>query len=144
MTQDVHDTVAAQLRRTRQRYTTGRRVLVDLLLDVDRPLTIGELVDAGAPQSQSSLYRNLAVLEQCGVVHRIASVDDAARYELDEDLVGHHHHLVCRSCGRVDDVDLPATLEQALVRAVEDASAASAFTVEGHRVELVGVCPDCG
>lgn len=143
MNEDIHGTVAQQLRRGRQRYTRGRRDLVDLLAGLDRPVTIPELLDAGAGQSQSSLYRNLAILEQCGSVRRLPSVDDVARYELDEELTGHHHHLVCRLCGRVDDVELQASVERALRRAVEG-SGDDGFTIESHRVELVGVCPDCG
>ena len=49
------------------------------------------------------MYRNLVVLEQAGVVRRVTSTDDFARYELAEDLTEHHHHLICSSCGTVDD-----------------------------------------
>jgi Fur family ferric uptake transcriptional regulator len=143
MTDDVHATVHDQLRRTRQRYTRGRQQLVGLLLDVDRPMTIPELVGHGAEQSQSSLYRNLAVLEQCGVVRRISSVDDTARYELDEGLTEHHHHLVCADCGRVDDVTLPSEVERAMHQAVRHASADHGYEVTSHHLELVGTCPDC-
>ena len=48
VTSDVHATVDQQLRRTRQRYTGGRRQLVELLATADRPVTIPELVDLGA------------------------------------------------------------------------------------------------
>ena len=140
---DVHAIVDEQLRRTRQRYTLGRRQLVDLLMAADRPVTIPELMDLGAKQSQSSLYRNLAILEQCGAVHRLASTDDVARYELTEELSEHHHHLVCSSCGRIDDVILPAHIEAALARAAEEANAQRGFTVDSHRFELVGTCADC-
>lgn len=143
MANDLHATVREHLRRTRQRYTRGRAHLVEVLLEVGRPVTLPELVDAGASQSQSSLYRNLAVLEQCGVVRRLASVDDVARYELDEELTGHHHHLVCSSCGRVDDVTLSDELESSLDRAAERASDTHGFVLTTHRLELVGRCADC-
>ncbi len=144
MNDDVHETIAGRLRRTGQRYTRGRQVLVDLLVSTDRPLTIGELQAAGAPQSQSSLYRNLGVLESCDVVRRLTSVDDVARYELDEDLVGHHHHLVCAVCGRVEDVELPAAVEASLIAAGETARPQQGFRIESHRVEFVGTCRGCG
>lgn len=142
MEQDIHGTVAQHLRGRRQRYTRGRRDLVGLLAELDRPVTIPELIEAGASQSQSSLYRNLAVLEQCGSVRRLPSVDDVARYELAEELTGHHHHLVCRGCGRIDDIELPHAVERELLRAADD-STGHQFTVESHRVELVGLCDDC-
>jgi Fur family transcriptional regulator, ferric uptake regulator len=143
MSDEVHATVSQQLRRTRQRYTLGRRQLVDLLVGLDRPVTIPDLMAAGARQSQSSLYRNLAVLEQAGAVRRLTSVDDTARYELDEELTEHHHHLVCSTCGRIEDLILPSTIERAFAKAAEQARDQRAFDVDSHRMELVGTCSDC-
>jgi Fur family transcriptional regulator, ferric uptake regulator len=143
MTSDLHTTVAQQLRRTRQRYTLGRRQLVDLLAETGRPVTIPDLVESGAKQSQSSLYRNLAILEQCGAVRRLASTDDVARYELAEELSEHHHHLVCSVCGDIEDVTLPDEVEATLHDAAMDAGRGSDFSVETHRFELLGTCGAC-
>ena len=143
MSNDVHRIVDEQLRRTRQRYTRGRRALVASLLATGRPVTIGELVASGADQSQSSLYRNLAILEQCGAVHRMASTDDVARYELAEELSEHHHHVVCGLCGRIDDVTLPASIERALAEAAKEAGRQQDYTVDSHRLELLGTCATC-
>jgi Fe2+ or Zn2+ uptake regulation protein len=140
---DVHATVRDQLRRTRQRYTHGRQHLVELLVQLGRPVTIPDLLEHGAQQSQSSLYRNLAILEQAGAVRRLASIDDVARYELDEHLTEHHHHLVCSTCGRIDDIALPDDIERSLMRAVEGASGDHGYQLTSHRLELVGVCADC-
>lgn len=143
MSDELHATVAQHLRRTRQRYTLGRRQLIDLLHEVERPVTIPELIERGARQSQSSLYRNLAILEQCGAVRRLISVDDVTRYELAEQLTEHHHHLVCNRCGRIDDVTLPDALEEVLARAAEEAQGQRGFAADSHRFELVGTCAEC-
>jgi Fe2+ or Zn2+ uptake regulation protein len=143
MASEVHDIVDEQLRRSRQRYTRGRRQLVELLVDIGRPVTIPELLDHGATQSQSSLYRNLAILEQCGAVERIATTDDVARYELTEELAGHHHHLVCSICGRIEDVVFPPAVERALALAAREADDQRGFTVESHKIELFGTCGSC-
>jgi len=143
MATEVHDLVDEQLRRTRQRYTRGRRQLVALLVALGRPVPLPELLEHGAMQSQSSLYRNLAILEQCGAVERIASTDDVARYELTEELAGHHHHLVCSRCGRIDDVVLPSAVERALALAAGEAHDQRGFVVESHKIELVGTCRSC-
>jgi Fur family transcriptional regulator, ferric uptake regulator len=144
MAADVHDIVDEQLRRTRQRYTRGRRQLVELLLATTRPVTIPDLLALGASQSQSSLYRNLAILEQCGAVQRLASTDDVARYELTEALSEHHHHVVCAVCGRIDDVVLPPAIERALAAAAAEAHDQRGYTIDSHRLELVGTCGSCG
>ena len=143
MDDDTHATIRELLRRARQRYTLGRRQLVEMLLEVDRPVTIPELLELGARQSQSSLYRNLAVMEQAGAVRRLASVDDVARYELDEELTGHHHHLVCSICGRIDDIVLDEAFEKQLHKAVGRTSEASGYELSAHHLEMVGACPDC-
>lgn len=139
----IHDRAAARLRATDQRYTSGRRALVAQLDELSGPATIQELLAGGSDHAASSLYRNLAVLEQCAVVHRVATTDDVARWELHEDLTEHHHHLVCRDCGRVADLTVSDEVEQALIDAARDASRRSEFTITAHNLEFTGTCDDC-
>ena len=144
MTSDLHADVEARLRPTRQRYTPARRQLVELLGTIDRPHSIAELLGSDQAMSQSSLYRNLTVLEQARVVRRLPGPDDVARFELAEDVTGdHHHHLVCRSCGRIDDVAVEPEVERAVHEAVDAALESHGFTTDLHRLELVGTCADC-
>ena len=139
----VHLTAAQRLRRDGQRYTGRRRALVGILDRAAGPLTIGEVLAADPELAQSSAYRNLAVLEAAGVVHRVLTDGDYARFELTEDLTGHHHHLICSSCGSVTDFTVAPDLEARLDAALEDAAGASDFTVEHHRLDLVGTCTSC-
>ena len=143
MSRELHDTIGARLRAVGQRYTDGRRDLVDRLVAAPQPLSIPELLESPPRLAQSSVYRNLAVLEQAGVVHRITASGDFARFELAEDLTEHHHHLICSRCGSVEDFTAPATLERTLGRAVADIEGAHGFTAERHRLDLIGVCSDC-
>ena len=140
----LHDDVATRLRRGRQRYTDPRRALVNLLLDVERPHSIAELLVAEPAMSQSSLYRNLTVLEQCDVVRRLQGPDDVARFELGEDVTGdHHHHLVCRACGSIEDIEVEPAVEAAMHTAVDHARDERGFVTELHRLELLGTCATC-
>jgi Fur family ferric uptake transcriptional regulator len=138
---DLHDTVAGRLRRDGQRYTGNRRALVDLLSG--GPLTIPEVLARDRRLAQSSTYRNLAVLERAGVVHRIVTSDEYARYELAEDLTEHHHHLICSSCGSVADFTVSPQLERSLTRAFERVAGETGFRASAHRLDLVGVCATC-
>ena len=140
---DLRDTVTARLRRVHQRLTPNREAIIDVLVSSSRPVTIPELLDARGGLAQSSVYRNLVVLEQAGVVHRIVTNDEFARFELAEDLVGHHHHLICSSCGTVEDVPPNARLEQSLRRAVAQVAESTGFRTQAHRVDLVGLCRRC-
>src|SRR5919106_1393791 len=103
MRTDPHAVVGARLRDLGQRYTGNRRLLVRVMLEAGHPLTLPEILLAEPQLAQSSVYRNLALLEQAKAVHRITGGGDFARYELAEDLTQHHHHLICSSCGTVQD-----------------------------------------
>ncbi|MBA2752771.1 MAG: transcriptional repressor [Actinobacteria bacterium] len=139
-----HDEVAAGLGRIDQRYTRGRRALVEVLAGADRPLTVPEILAAsGAAVPQSSAYRSLTVLIDAGVVRRVTGTDDMGRFELAEDLRGHHHHLHCVSCGTVADVQAAPRLERALAAAAQLAADETGFAVIEHRIDLVGHCAGC-
>jgi Fe2+ or Zn2+ uptake regulation protein len=139
----LHETAGDRLREQGQRYTASRRALVAALAVADRPPTIPELLGDRPGLAQSSAYRNLAVLERSGVVHRIVTADEHARFELAEDLAGHHHHLVCGSCGRVEDFTVSAALERSLEAALAKVADGSGFQVDHHRLDLVGRCTEC-
>jgi Fur family transcriptional regulator, ferric uptake regulator len=133
----------ARLRKDAQRYTDNRRQLVAVLSDAHAPLTIPEILRLRPDLAQSSVYRNLAVLERAGVVRRIVTTDEWARYELAEDLTEHHHHLICSSCGMVRDFTVSARLERSIDDALGRVAAGSGFRLDHHRLDLVGLCSDC-
>jgi Fe2+ or Zn2+ uptake regulation protein len=143
MTLDLHATATSRLRADGQRYTPRRRALVELLAEVDQPLTIPQLLEHRRDLAQSSAYRNLAVLERAGVVHRVVTTDEFARYELAEDLTEHHHHLICSTCGEVADFTVPGAVEADLEAALAKVAKRAGFTARGHRLDLVGTCASC-
>jgi Fur family ferric uptake transcriptional regulator len=140
---DLHEVASARLGGADQRYTRVRRALVDLLAVADAPLSLPQLLERAPDLAQSSAYRNLVVLERAGVVHRIVTADDFARYELAEDLTGHHHHLICTQCGEVRDFTMSGRLEAELDRALADVAAEHGFAADHHRLDLVGRCASC-
>ena len=124
-------------------YTRGRRQLIDALLDIGHPSSVPQLMKHRSKLTQSSIYRNLADLEQAGVVHRVAGNDDHARYELDEHFIGHHHHLICVKCGVVADFVVPAKAEHTLNATLEAAAKLGKFRLTGHRLDALGLCSRC-
>ena len=140
---DTHDLVSARLREAGQLYTKGRRELVELLLRAGRPATIPEMLELGPRLTQSSLYRNMADLENVGVVRRVAGVDDPTRYEFSVDIIGHHHHTICTLCGGVDDFFMLAAAERSLEAALDEALSATGFQPNSHRLDVYGTCPHC-
>lgn len=143
MDEELATAVEARLTSNDQRFTAGRQALVSSLHGAGRPLTAAEVLeDSGL--AQSSAYRNLTVLEQCGVVHRVAGADEFARFELAEDLTDHHHHhLICTACGSVADVTVSDVLERSLADAITVVTASTGFRVADHRLDLLGTCSHC-
>ena len=86
--------------------------------------------------SRQAVYDSLAVLVDKGVLRRIQPAGSSARYET---RVGDkHHHLVCRTCDRIVDIDC-ATGETPCLHAAEDWG----FEIDEAEVIYWGHCPDC-
>ncbi len=95
-----------------------------------------EMVRARMPRiSLGTVYRNLETLSEQGLIKRIEAAGTQRRYD---GQVEHHYHVRCSRCGRLDDVHIkPVTgLEQ-------KAESSSGFKVDGHRLEFLGLCPEC-
>ena len=141
---DLHGLARKALDDDGQLYTRGRRAVMETLARIGAPATIPAILEAEPELKQSSLYRNLAVLQEAGLVTRVDVGDDRAFFELSELVTDdHHHHLVCRECRTVVDVALPRQAERALDRAFHDVAAAAGYELTDHRVDLVGVCTEC-
>ena len=143
MADDMHGVVERRLRLIDQRYTSGRRAVVDLLVSAGHPVSIGDIAERLPGLPRSSAYRHLTVLHAAGLVRRVTASDEFTRFELAEDLTEHHHHLLCMSCGKVIDVTLPASFEQQTAEAIGQLADAEGFQAHGHRLDVLGLCSAC-
>lgn len=140
---EIHDHVSARLAHNEQRYTAGRRRLVEVLSQAGRPVTLPEITELEPDLAPSSAYRNLDVLEQCGVVHRVAGSAEHAHFELAEPLLDHHHHLICIDCGAISDIQLDDELEALVDKHLASAARAVGFEPLRHSLDLHGRCARC-
>ncbi len=143
MVSELDRIAVARLRRDGQRYTDNRRRLVSVLAAAVGPVTIPEILQSSGDLAQSSVYRNLSVLERAGVVQRVVTSDEWARYELAEDLTEHHHHVICSTCGLVRDFTVSTALERAIDDALARVADDQGFELDHHRLDLVGRCEAC-
>ena len=141
---EMHRIARDRLSEQDQRYTSARRTIVETLAGIDSPVTLPELLERSPGLAQSSAYRNLALMEQAGVVRRLVHSADHAHYELAEDLTEHHHHLICLSCGSIRDITLTADFERSLDSACGELTAAEGFDLAHHALDLYGYCAACG
>ncbi|MCX7620969.1 MAG: transcriptional repressor [Acidimicrobiales bacterium] len=141
---EIHQRVKALLEAESQRYTKERRRIVEALAQASRPITVESLRELDPPVPLSSAYRNLAVLERAGVAVRVQTAEPHARFELSERVTEHHHHhLVCTSCGAVEDFTVPHSLERSLSRRLGELARVQGFRAAAHRLDLVGTCRSC-
>ena len=142
---DVHAVAEARLRAASQRYTRNHRAVIEAIEGAGRPLSLPELLQHRRDLPQSSAYRSIAVLEAAGIVHRLVTASEFARFELAQDLTQHHHHhQVCSSCGAIEDFTLPPDVEVVLDEALGRIARGRAFTAHAHQLDLLGVCANCG
>ena len=135
---DIHEIAEKKLASIQQRYSSRRRRLVETLERADHPLIATDIVAIDDDLPQSSVYRNLAVLESAGVVVKVLTNGDRAAFELAEELKGHHHHLVCKSCGETVEIEGGA-IEKWASKVGED----HGFREVGHTAEIFGICSKC-
>ena len=140
---DIDQLATTQLNSINQRYTTNRRKIIGILQEATKPITINQILESNSDLAQSSVYRNLAVLEQAGLVVRIITNDDHAHYELAEHILDHHHHIICSPCGEILDFHLSAKIEKALEESLQKIADDFGFSIDRHRLDLLGTCGDC-
>ena len=125
----------------KRRSTWQRSAIVDLLersqVFLSAQQIHAELEEEGTKVGLATVYRNLQSLAEEDLVDTVRSDDGEALYRLCTN-EGHHHHLVCRSCGKA--VEIAGSLFE---NWVHDIASANGFTKVEHLAEFFGLCNDC-
>lgn len=120
----------------------ARRELLTLMGEQRCALTALEmeqaLADGGRRVSRASIYRILEELDKIGVVQRVDVGGAMSRFEPVRSGSGHHHHLLCDSCGRLEPFS-----DEGLERAIARVSERVPLAVSEHEVVLHGACTAC-
>lgn len=129
----------ARLRDVGLRITTQRIEVLRALDTLPHPdveaIATAVRAEIGTVSTQA-VYDVLRALDEVGLVRRIEPAGHSARFE---SRVGdNHHHLVCRRCGRIEDVDCARGRRPCLTP--DDAAG---FVVDEAEVTYWGLCPDC-
>ncbi|RJQ31233.1 transcriptional repressor [Candidatus Parcubacteria bacterium] len=127
------------LREAGFRATPGKIAILEALFKADQPLTIAEISKKLKNNlDQTTLYRTIQSFVEEKIARALNFNDRSIRYESLID-APHHHHVICKKCNYVEDVDIcGANLEKlALVKSK------SFKAIESHAVELFGTCNNC-
>lgn len=139
MTASQPPTTAEELRGAGLRVTAARVALLETVRDGDH--LDAEAIATGVRDrvghiSLQAVYEALYALTAAGLVRRIEPAGSPARFE--GRIGDNHHHIVCRSCGVVADVDC-AVGHAPCLTAADDLG----FTIDEAEVVYWGLCPDC-
>jgi Fe2+ or Zn2+ uptake regulation protein len=133
------------------RLTGPRRAVLDALARSGEPLTVAQIharLDGGRAHIVS-VYRTVHLLVRMRLVRptdsvrRTDAMRGSRRYELAEQFTGHHHHLICQGCGRIEDLDGCVLADGALTQVIRSVRRTRRFEVSDHEVRLFGLCERC-
>ena len=128
----------------REGYRTGaaRRTVVELLGRQDCCLSAKEITtqlrEEGREVGLASVYRALELLDGLRLVQRLDAGEGVVRYEPADTGEGHHHHIVCETCGGV-----ASYADEALEQAIHSLAERLSWDVGSHDGVLRGRCPAC-
>ena len=135
----METTLAAALRERGQRVTPQRLMVARAVSELDRHVTAEVVFDEVSSRmpgvSLPTVYATLDLLESIGLVHRVATERGAVIYDPRTD---EHHHLACRACGRIVDVEAPVEATALLT-----AARSAGFAPDHAQVVVRGLCAGC-
>jgi len=122
-----------------RRNTRQRQVVLEELRKLSTHPTAAELYELARRRlpkiSLGTVYRNLELLVQMGVIRKLETAGSEARFDAE---VNQHYHVRCVQCQRVDDVHgLPKN------PLGEAAIPVNGYEIVGLRLEYIGICPSC-
>ena len=124
--------------------TNPRLVVLGLLLQEGRPLTIEQLLKLSKGKlAQSTLYRVINDLREFGLITEFTTPENTIVVELNTEDSNHHHHIFCEKCGRIIDIELDSQLEDDIEKEVRNIEGRYSLPIRGHSLELIGICDSC-
>ncbi|MFQ5869938.1 MAG: transcriptional repressor [Candidatus Zixiibacteriota bacterium] len=119
--------------------TRQRQVILEEIKKVRTHPTADQLYEIARRRvphiSLGTVYRNLEILSECGMIQKLELGGTQRRFDGN---TKDHYHIHCLRCGRLDDVPI-----EAVVRIQTTFRGASDYEMIGHKLELVGLCPQC-
>lgn len=121
------------------RMTRQRRLILEVVLAMKRHPSAEEIYEEVRQKlpriSLGTVYRNLEVLSELGEIQKLELGGTQKRFDYRTDK---HYHIRCIHCDRIDDAPI-----QVLNNIEENLTDATSYTVMGHSVEFLGLCPEC-
>jgi Fur family ferric uptake transcriptional regulator len=139
MTNLINDKFRKVLKTHRYSLTPERKLLFNLLVQQNSPITIQQIVNQTKDIiNMSTVYRNLELFEELGIITRVYS-GWKFKIELSDIFSSHHHHLTCNSCGKIVSFEESSSLLEELGQLEKTYG----FVASSHSLEIRGLCDNC-
>lgn len=129
----------SKLKTTGVRMTPQRHAILSYLLDSMTHPTADDIYRALETRfpnmSVATVYNNLKVFIEIGLVRELTYGDSSSRFDAD---MTDHYHALCEECGKISDFEYPPLTDVESIAAEQ-----TGFRVRGRRLEVYGVCPEC-
>ena len=128
------------LRKYNYKATPGRLAILKTLASSPKPLSVQNIYQKLKSKTDKvTVYRTLEALADTDIVSKINFQRNHAYYELAEGRE-HHHHILCRHCGKIEDIQMHdlESLEKAALKKTKSFS-----SIKSHSLEFFGLCKKC-
>ncbi|WP_437228874.1 Fur family transcriptional regulator [Planctomicrobium sp. SH661] len=125
------------------RMTPERSIIVEEVFSTHEHFDADQLIQRlvrrsdGTRVSRSTIYRSIALLEEAGLIRKVARQEDRDLYEHDYGYP-QHDHLICNRCGELTEFH-----NEQISELLDQISRDLGFRMEGHRLEVSGLCRKC-
>jgi Fe2+ or Zn2+ uptake regulation protein len=123
------------------RITASRRAVMQTLMQADAPLSPQEILEQAQTVHRKlglvTVYRAVTLFQELDLVRRVHRSNGCHGYVATSP--GHRHHIICRRCGRTVEFPGSEDLDTLIVQVEQNTD----FLVDGHLLQLFGLCPDC-
>ena len=130
------ESVIRRLEAQGHRITPARLAVIAAVLAHSGHFSVEHIMRESRAVGRATVFRTMRLLTDMDIVCRVLLEDGSLRYRVSRS--GHHHHLVCVSCGNVQDLD-----ECAVAGLVREIAAANQYEIDGHWLEFYGRCAAC-
>lgn len=123
------------------RNTKQKQLIVSILKDADRPLSINEIYNKIINElpsiAKSTIYRNIDLLLDNNLIDKYYFNDNEVFYRYKENRNEHTHFVICDECKNV--YDLPTCP----IKEIEASMEAEGFIIKEHQIQITGICKNC-
>ncbi|MCX8008960.1 MAG: transcriptional repressor [Patescibacteria group bacterium] len=119
--------------------TPVRETILSIFLNAKKPLSVQDIESHDTirklKSDKTTIYRTIDTFYHSGIIQRLEFQEGKFRYEL---IRNHHHHVVCTSCGNIQDIS-----ECFDKKKKEQIEKETGFTIHHHSIEFFGICAHC-